>query len=219
MEGNERITRPGPLGAYADKHGAALLAKRDALDIMREALDKLVPIPPSEWDAFAALTSHRRLTKREHFVQAGEATGALGFCVRGLLRLYYVTPDGSEYNKNFCARHDFVACYGALLQQVPAYFSIQALTDSELIMVCYSVFVALSKRHVCWERLGRVIAERLYLHKEMRERELLMLPAEARYQQFLQRMGPQAEQIPLYHVAGYLGITPVALSRIRRRLT
>jgi CRP-like cAMP-binding protein len=102
---------------------------------------------------------------------------------------------------------------------MPSYFSVQSLADSELITFRYKDFQALYDRHVCWERLGRIIAEQLFINKETRERELLLLSAEARYRMFLERYGHLSGQIPQYHVASYLGITPVALSRIRRSLT
>jgi CRP-like cAMP-binding protein len=46
----------------------------------------------------------------------------------------------------------------------------------------------------------------------------LLLNATQRYQLFLRDHGPLAERLPLHHVASYLGVTNVALSRIRGRL-
>ncbi|MBO9606206.1 MAG: Crp/Fnr family transcriptional regulator [Paenibacillaceae bacterium] len=182
-------------------------------------LKNKVAIPPEEWRAFAAMTERRKVPKLHHFVEAGERTETVGFCIGGLFRLYYATPDGAEFNKSFCLPGEFVASYGALLQDVPSYFSIQALTDSELVVFRYREYRTLYDRHPCWERFGRLIAEQLFVSKETRERELLLLSAEARYRLFLERYGPLASAIPQYHIASYLGITPVALSRIRRRLT
>jgi len=136
-----------------------------------------------------------------------------------LFRLYYTTPDGSEYNKSFCSGNDFVASYGSLLTGTPASLSIQALTDSKLIVIPYAKFQMLYDRHACWERLGRLLVERLFVKKESRERDFLLLSAEARYLKFMESYGPLAANIPQYHIASYLGITPVALSRIRNRLT
>jgi CRP-like cAMP-binding protein len=193
-------------------------AHQEALSIMCSQINRVVPVPTEEWERFSSLTSYRRITKNSHFAQANEPISEIGFCVNGLFRLYYTTADGNEFNKNFCASGDFVTCYSALLQHVPAYFSIQALADSSLITIAYADFEALRPRHLCWEQLGRLVAEMLYLNKETRERELLLLSAEERYRLFMQRFGELCEQIPLYHAASYLGITPVALSRIRRKL-
>lgn len=189
------------------------------MSVLYERLGSGTAIPSEEWDAFAAITERRIVPKLRHFVEAGDCTEAVGFCIGGLFRLYYTTPDGVEFNKSFCASGEFVASYGALLQGIPSYFSIQALMDSELVVFRYHDYKALYDRHPCWERLGRLIAEQLFVSKETRERELLLLSAEDRYRLFLERYGPVAAAIPQYHIASYLGITPVALSRIRRRLT
>ncbi|MFF2483923.1 Crp/Fnr family transcriptional regulator [Paenibacillus sp. NPDC058071] len=188
-----------------------------ALNAMRVHINPMVSIPTEEWEYFAARTSRRNLRQHDHFVRAGEENSEIAFCTHGLFRLYYTMADGAEYNKNFCTSGDFITMYSSLLQQVPSYFSIQAMADSELIIFNYEDFKQLYNRHACWERLGRVIAERLYLQKETRERELLLYSAEERYRLFLQRFDSLSEQIPLYHVASYLGITPVALSRIRKK--
>ena len=68
------------------------------------------------------------------------------------------------------------------------------------------------------ERLARKMAEYYFLEKERKELEIVMLNATERYQLF-QAEFPKIEQyIPQYHVASYLGITPIQLSRIRHRL-
>lgn len=59
----------------------------------------------------------------------------------------------------------------------------------------------------------------MFISKEKRERELPMLSAEERYRQFLAQYKHLENRIPQYHIASYLGITPVTLSRIRRKLT
>lgn len=186
---------------------------------LREQLKSKIAIPPEEWDVFVSITERRTVAMLRHFAHAGERTETVGYCIGGLFRLYYITPDGAEFNKSFCMPGEFVASYGALLQDIPSYISIQALTDSELVVFRYRDYKMLYDRHPCWERFGRLIAEQLFVSKETRERELLLLSAEDRYRLFLERYGPVAAVIPQYHIASYLGITPVALSRIRRRLT
>jgi CRP-like cAMP-binding protein len=100
---------------------------------------------------------------------------------------------------------------------MPARFSIQALEESHLLVCNLQPVVELFDQHRCWERLGRKLAEQLYIKKETREAEFLLDDAETRYNNF-QRAYPGLEhRLAQYHVASYLGITPVALSRIRRR--
>ncbi|GMK39314.1 cAMP-binding protein [Paenibacillus sp. CCS19] len=194
-------------------------AQQEEIELLLSAFDRLVEIPDEERVVFRTLIERKTIPAQSHFVLIGEPTADIGFCLSGLFRLYYTTPDGIEYNKNFCGKNEFIAAYSSLLMKEPAYFSIQALMDSELLVVPFRNFETLFDRHACWEKLGRKIAEGMFISKERRERELLMLSAEERYRLFLGRYQHLENRIPQYQIAAYLGITPVALSRIRRRLT
>ncbi|USB32321.1 Crp/Fnr family transcriptional regulator [Paenibacillus sp. YPG26] len=189
------------------------------MSLLRDELNRIVQIPPEEWDYFAPMINLLTVPRDDHFIRAGDSANLVGFCTGGLFRLYYTTPEGAEFNKSFCVKSDFVTSYSALLQNETSHLSIQALVESELFTFKFEDFRTLYDRHPCWERVGRVLAEKLFVLKETRERELLLLSAEQRYLLFLERFDKLSGQIPLYHVASYLGITPVALSRIRRRLT
>ena len=80
-------------------------------------------------------------------------------------------------------------------------------------------FRKLMAQHHDIEGFYRVGLERLFIMKEERESSLLLESAEARYLEFLaSHRGPLAN-IPQYHIASYLGISPVSLSRICKQLS
>ncbi|GMU95073.1 MAG: hypothetical protein AMXMBFR50_05900 [Ignavibacterium album] len=57
------------------------------------------------------------------------------------------------------------------------------------------------------------------MQKEKREIEIVLLNAEKRYQIFRNDFPQLEQQIPQYHIASYLAITPTQLSRIRRKIS
>jgi len=181
-------------------------------------LQTMSDIPDEQWTIFQKLAEPMTVKKNSCFARQGEPSNSIAFCMNGLLRLYYTTANGTTFNKSFCSSGDFVASYRALLTSSPSYFSIEALMDSELLVIRYEHFQSLFTEHICWERLGRYIVEQLYIKKEQREYELLMLSAEERYRLFLERHSHMINDIPQYHIASFLGITPVALSRIKRKI-
>jgi len=84
----------------------------------------------------------------------------------------------------------------------------------------YKVLVSLYDESHAWERFGRILAEYLALGLEERMTELLMLSPEERYIKLIEGNKKKIiERIPQHYIANYLGITPVSLSRIRKRLT
>jgi CRP-like cAMP-binding protein len=105
-----------------------------------------------------------------------------------------------------------------LTLQEPCSFFIQALERTDTIVLPNRLLNELYDRHVCWERFGRKMAEHLVIIKEAREKELLLDSLEVRYQRFLKEFPSLVDRIPQYHIASYLGVTDVALSRLRQKI-
>ena len=68
-------------------------------------------------------------------------------------------------------------------------------------------------------KIGRHASEDLYLKKAKRELSLLNDTAEQRYLNLFTEQPHMLKHIPLKYIASYIGITPQALSRIRKRIT
>lgn len=137
---------------------------------------------------------------------------------QGLLKGVYLTADGKEFTKTLIKEGDFIA---SLVAQEPggsASFSLVCLEPVRAIRVPIS---ALEKRaesdHQAALSLVRLL-KALALKKERREYELLCLSAEQRFQLLLERAPDLVERVTQNEIAHYLGVTPVALSRIRSRL-
>lgn len=185
---------------------------------LKMVVDHLVSPPEAEWQQFQALFEPRTVREGDYFIRAGEASDTLGFINSGLMRFFYQTPQGAEFNKSFCQENQFMAAYSAYLIQEPARFSIQTLEECHLLVAGLSDIVALFDQHRCWEKLGRILAEQLYIKKELREAEFLLDDAETRYLAFQKQYPGLEDRLPQYHIASYIGITPVALSRIRKQM-
>ncbi len=184
---------------------------------LRQAIAQLVSPDEQQWRQFAGLFQPRALDAGDYFIRAGEMSERLAFVNSGLLRFFYTTPDGREFNKSFSRENEFAGAYSAYLAREPARFAIQALEPCRLLAAKIDDIVALFERDLCWQKLGRLLVERLYVKKEQREAELLLDDAASRYRRFQQAYPGLEQRLPQYHVASYLGITPVALSRIRHR--
>ena len=184
---------------------------------IRQVLAHVSAPPDEELKVFLGLLRSRSLEAGEYFVRAGEQSTELAFINSGLLRFFYQTEDGKESNKSFITENQFAAAYSAFLTDKPARFNIQALEPSHLLVAELQSIVDLFARHQCWEKLGRIMAEQVYIKKETREAEFLLDDAETRYHNFQKNYPGLEDRLAQYHIASYLGITPVMLSRIRRR--
>lgn len=185
---------------------------------LKKLLSWYVAFPDSNWSAAERLFCFRCFAPGEHIIEAGELVTELGFLLAGLARYYYLTPEGKEFNKSFVQAGQVVSSVSSLVAGKPAPFYIQALESCECLFLGYEKLCALCETDRNWERLARCLLEQLVIKKEGREADFLLLSAPERYEKFLVEYADVAARIPNYHIASYLGITEVALSRIRKRL-
>ncbi len=168
---------------------------------------------------FKELFTPRRLKKGEYFVKIGKRTSEAAFILSGVMRTFYLTSDGVEYNKTFFVENTFAISYAAVLQRSESYLAFQALTDCDILVADYYKIEELFKRHRCVETFIRVIIQNEWvIKKEQRELRLVLNSAEERYLYFKQEYPGLENRIPQYHIASHLGITPIQLSRIRAKM-
>lgn len=159
------------------------------------------------------------LARYAFLTRAGDPLDRVAFVARGLLGLHYAGRDGTERTQGFRAEGQLVCAYGAALRGEPADLFIRALEESVLLVASRTAFEGLRAGHPAWRDLTRRLTEDLYLRQERRQRELLLDDAATRYLSFLKEEPAVARRLTQRQIASYIGVTPVALSRIRARLT
>jgi CRP-like cAMP-binding protein len=182
-------------------------------------LNFVSPIQEETWIKVRDIFSETTLRKGAYFVREGENAKQIAFLTSGIIRAFYRSKDGTEYNKHFFLPNSMTGAYSALVTSTVNKINQQALADCTLWVANYSEITKLYDFCPDFERVGRRLAERYFADKEEREVEIVMLDADERYLN-LRKMYPELEQlVPQYHIASYLGITPTQLSRIRRKFS
>lgn len=189
-----------------------------AMEQFHAYLNQIHPLNPVEMDLVEDIFQVTYLKKDDYFAEVGELSQKIGLLGKGILRAYYQAPSGQQYNKTLFVPPCFVGALSSLASGTPNKIYIQALTDCEVWTADYHRMVALYDEYPGLERLNRRLTEFVFIEKEEREIELVVNNATERYLFFLERFGDFAHQIPLFHVASYLGITPTQLSRVRAAL-
>ncbi len=182
---------------------------------LKTYLDTLTVLPDADWEALRPLFSATELPRGTYFAQEGRVENNLGFLRQGVVRAFYRSSNGTEYNKTFFSGPEFFGAYSSLVSRQPNRINVQALTDCLILKASYPDIAALFPQHRSVETLARLLAESLFLRKEKREIELVLLRADERYRRFREEHPALENLISQYHIASYLGITPTQLSRIR----
>jgi CRP-like cAMP-binding protein len=178
----------------------------------------IAPLSEGTWQAIAPLFQQRLLRKHGYFVEAGPVADSFAFMSEGVVRVFYRTADGTEYNKHFFTAPTTIGAYSSLVTGQPNLIYQQAMTDCTIWVADYARFNECCDRFTDLERIARRNAELYFAQKEQREVELVLLNAGQRYEQFQRDYGHLEQLIPQYHIASYLGVTPTQLSRIRRSM-
>lgn len=192
----------------------------EKLELFRRYLDTLISLTGQEWEIFQKYLYLRILKKKEHFVEAGEICKEVGFILKGSVRLYH-HKDGEEITSYFCLDNDLVSAYQSFLKRSPAVSNIQALEDTEIIVFNKKGLESLladERINYKMERFGRLVAEDLICCYEDRVFSFVTQTPEERYLELLKNGRNIIRRIPQHYIANYLGITPVSLSRIRKRI-
>ena len=184
----------------------------------RLLLERAAAGPLPDWDALAPSFRLGQFGKGADVFAEGEWQPFVYVMRRGLVKLSYFNGLGDEWIKSFIGDGDFFACPNVLLSGGKTDYSAVALEDSEIEQVDYASLRGLMERHAAWQRAVLQLLEWHIVRKEQRERELLTMRPEERYQSFLKTFPALAPRIQVRDIAHYLGVTPEALSRIRKRL-
>lgn len=169
----------------------------------------------------AGLMAHARertWSKGQTIFSQGEAYADVVTLTTGLVKLHYTTHDGKEWIKSFVADEGIFASRTSLALDQPSAFSALCLEDSRTLHVPYTLLGKAIAENGALARVVQDFSQWLGLRKEEREHDLLCLSAEDRYRKFMDQETDLARRITQVDMARYLGITPVALSRIKGRL-
>lgn len=190
----------------------------DATDRLLDAASVWAALTAAERRQLAETFAEREVPARTHLELPGSARHEVLFVASGLLRFYYPGEDGRESNKAFVTEGEFAGALASARLGVPLLYGIEALENTTVLAAPYADFAALMDREPAFERLGRRLAETILTRKERRTRAFLLQTATERYLDLRETRPDLVQRVPQYHLASYIGVTDVHLSRIRREL-
>ena len=158
----------------------------------------------------------KTINKDEYLSKIYDNTRHIGFVIEGIIRVYHLKEDGTEYNKNFFTKNDLFMT--SLNETKDTSVFIQTITQCKVIIFNYNEFMILSIKHRNLEQVFNKILLEYMTKKQQREIELLSFEAKDRYIKFINNNIYLSKNLPQFHIASYLGITPTQLSRIKKSI-
>jgi CRP-like cAMP-binding protein len=173
---------------------------------------------PESFSKLIEISEYRKIKSGTQLVMQGEITSKVYLLISGVVRCYLITESGKEYNKTFYLNDSLFGSLTALIQKKPSLFIFEALTDCKVYELEFCKLMELCKKDMHLNKLYTKVLEATYIKYEKRLIELITLDAKDRYLELKKQILDVDDLITQYHIASYLGITPVQLSRIRKKI-
>ncbi|WP_282136882.1 Crp/Fnr family transcriptional regulator [Seonamhaeicola maritimus] len=181
-------------------------------------LNSFIEISEETFLELDKITTFKRVESGTQIVKLGEIPSKVYMLISGTIRCYLSTESGKEFNKSFYLPTSFVASLTALINSKPSLFIFETLSDCKMFEIDYKKLKELCKKDQSINDLYSRVLEVVYIKYERRLVELISLDAKERYLELRKKIPNVDEIIPQYHIASYLGITAVQLSRIRKKI-
>ena len=186
----------------------------------RQELGKFLPsslgVSDRDLSLFLSSLTLRHLAKGDHFLNAGETNPIKGLVTRGCLRVYFTESDGTERVLYFAPEGWCLTNIGNAIGEWPAVLGVDALEPTD-VLVIDRARLGFGAEPAC-DRIWRALAESALLTFQERLVGGLRKTAAQRYLDFRRLYPGLDSRIAQYHVAGYLGVSPEFLCKLRKRL-
>ena len=129
------------------------------IEQFKHFIDQVSPLSKEPLEALYGCFHPVELKKNAFFAKEGETANQIGFLYSGIVRAYFVSAEGKEYNKQFFMSPSIIGAYASLLTKEPNRIAQQALTDAKVLVAAFSDIERLYTQFHELERLGRKISE------------------------------------------------------------
>lgn len=161
----------------------------------------------------------REVPARHTLLEYGSVCREAYFIVEGAMRFYYITEEGKDVTGFIFLENMFASSHTSFIHQIPSEQIVETLEPCQLLVLSYDGLQELyAKVPKVNELIRKLLEERMSFAQRVVASFILNKP-EDRYQALLARRPELLQRIPQNILSSYLGITPVSLSRIRKRLS
>jgi len=188
------------------------------IEVLFSHIQQKVSLSDNDKDAIKNFFVPKKLRKRQYLLQEGDVCKYLTFIAKGLLRTYNVDDKGDEHMSVFGWEGWWLSDFNSFLSGEPAVFNIDAIEDSELLMISRADYEALTITVPIMDRYFRILYQNSIVTKERRLMSSITHTAEEKYVQLAESNPKMIERVPQNLIASYLGIAPETLSRVKKNL-
>ena len=186
-------------------------------DAVVKNIRDVVALTNVEVSNILSVLEEKTFRRKEFVLTAGDVCRYQTYVVSGCLRIFYANQSGEEYNVKFAIENWWAFDLESFAIQSPAFYSIQALEDSQCFQISKSNHDWLCEHVPATEKFTRMIYQNSYIMLQHRLTQNLYQTGEDKYEAFVSKYPGLELRISQKEIASYLGITPEFLSMLRRK--
>lgn len=187
-------------------------------ELFFKKLNEKIAFTSEENEIIKSYLTPKKLRKKQYLLQAGDVCKTIAFVEKGTLRAYSTDLKGNEHIIQFALEGWTISDLYSFMTGEPATYHIDALEDSELVLISKSAQEEILKRVPKYETYTRMQITGAYLAMQKRLTSNISLSVEERYVCFINLYPDIAQRVPQHMIASYMGLKPETLSRVRKKL-
>lgn len=185
---------------------------------IRAFLDTYIKLPENIINAFENLLEYKEYPALTYLAKTGEYCTDFFILKSGISRSFYLNADGKENSRTLFIPGYITGPTSCMMRNIPSELNYQTLTNITCYKGNFFDFIKLTEQHHEIALLYIKLLEDAYLKAEDIILQLSTLDAAKRYLK-LRELIPNIDNILAQkYIASYLNITPVQLSRIRKKI-
>lgn len=187
-------------------------------DVFFSHVLKKVSLTEEEKSVLKSFFVAKNLQKKKFLLQEGEVCKYLSFVSKGLLRSYHIDEKGDEHMNLFAWEGWWTSDIYSFSFNETAQFNIDALEDSELLLITRENLDEMTLQVPKMDRYFRILFQNSLATKERRLVSSNSYTAKEKYIQLAESNPQMIQRVPQNLIASYLGLAPETLSRIKKNI-
>lgn len=186
------------------------------MEQIKQVMKQLIKVSDVELNDFLNQSFTKTFKRLEILSKSNIVPNAIFFIKKGIIRVCITDKEGTEHTIHFALENQFIADYSSFIQNQPGKYSLQALEDTEVIILPRSLIEWGYNNLNEGQKLGRLIAEYYFIYQDDRIKNLYVRTPKERYDCITDIFPNIHNRVPQHMIASYLGITPIHLSRLKK---
>ncbi|MGM8362031.1 Crp/Fnr family transcriptional regulator [Flavobacterium sp. ARAG 55.4] len=184
--------------------------------LLKENITKNTSFSTTELEEFCSYFYPKLIKKKAFLLEQGQVCNFEGFVLKGCFRIFTIDKKGNENTLYFAAKEWWLMDIDSFMNQSNSELNIQALEDSEVLLINRTDKLALYESMPIVEKLFRIMSQKALVAWQQRLIRNQCQTAKERYHYFIDKYPNIASKINDKQLASYLGITHEFLCKIKR---